>query len=124
MTNRGGQRLRNGRTRARSAGVKPGLGGANLTRRRRLGWSQEAAAHHYLVPVLTYSKWERGQIDCPKKVAPLKNLKPHERAIIYRRRAGLRQADIAASLGCSRYWVHRMETGIENADNLILYWEV
>lgn len=32
-----------------------------------------------------------------------------ERAIIIRRRAGLRQDEIAAALGCSRWLVNRME---------------
>lgn len=50
-------------------------------------------------------------------------LAPHERCLLYRRRAGKTQAAIAEELKCCRYWVNQMERGEVPSDTLLWYWE-
>ena len=42
---------------------------------------------------------------------------------IMRRRAGMTQNEVATHLESSRVWVNRMESGIENCDTLLWFWE-
>lgn len=88
--------------------------------RRREGKTQAAAAKSYRVPVDRYVGWERGE---PGPSAPrIRRVLPHERCVIERRRAGLRQFDVAQALGRSREWVQKMEAGHVPCRELEEYW--
>ncbi len=52
----------------------------------------------------------------------IRRIEPHERCFIARRRAGLRQTDVARSLTRSRRWVGLMEKGHEDATELVEWW--
>jgi DNA-binding XRE family transcriptional regulator len=91
--------------------------------RRRDGMNQDAAARAHGVSRSTYSRWELGLTDCPIISASILRLRPHERCFVYRRRAGYLQKDVAAQIGCSRYWVNLMETGEVPCDSLLWFWE-
>lgn len=69
-----------------------------------------------------YGKWERDVVNGPE-LAQFEALEPHERALIYRRRANLTQGAVAKDLQCCRYWLNLMETGRAPVDDLIQYWE-
>ena len=79
----------------------------------KLGWS-----------VRYVKRLEADQTPMPQSGIAKEQLPAHERATIYRRRTNTTQAEIAATLGCSRAWVNKMEKGLVSADRLIEYWEV
>jgi len=58
-----------------------------------------------------------------KTVPAVERLKSHERCLIMRRRCGKTQLQVAKVLGCSRYWLNKMELGLESCDDLLWYWE-
>ncbi|AAT69508.1 repressor [Alphaproteobacteria phage PhiJL001] len=53
----------------------------------------------------------------------LRGIQVHEKCLIYRRRAGKTQREVARDLGVSRLWVNKMENGLESCDQLLWYWE-
>jgi transcriptional regulator with XRE-family HTH domain len=69
----------------------------------------------------TYSRWENDLADGPR--VNVKRITPFERCFLYRRRGSYLQKDVAAQLGCSRYWVNQMELGEVNCDDLLWFWE-
>jgi DNA-binding XRE family transcriptional regulator len=91
--------------------------------RRRKGWSQEAAAQHYEVHSEHYRRWETGvlQKGCPR--FPM-DAKPHEVCFILRLRSRKFQRELAASLGVTRLWIHKMEVGEVPCERLMDYWKV
>lgn len=91
-----------------------------IDRRRRREDQGEAGARHGVSRTL-YSRWERGLR--PPPAVELKNLRPNEKCLVYRRRAGLGQSNIARDLGVCNMTVRQMEQGIVNCDQLIWYWE-
>lgn len=51
-----------------------------------------------------------------------RTLEPHERVLLRRRRAGKLQREVASEIGCCRWWVVRMEKGLEDPTPLLKYW--
>jgi transcriptional regulator with XRE-family HTH domain len=93
-----------------------------LLKRKRRRETQAQAAERYHVTAKLYGMWERGQREVPFRVM-WAELKPHERCLIRRRRERITQAAMARQLGCSRWWLNRMEQGKAPADALVSYWE-
>jgi len=85
--------------------------------------NQDAAAKSRGVSRSTYSRWELDRGQGPDVVVGFKTITPAERCFLYRRRAGYLQKDVAAQLGCSRYWVNLMELGEVDCDALLWFWE-
>ena len=110
------------------------IGEALITRRRRRGWTQTESAKYFGVTAVTYGKWERdisyhgatqhavgwAWTDLIRSGG---GLHPHERCLLYRRRAELSQDDVAKIINRSRHWVNLMETGVKNCTTLMRYWE-
>lgn len=68
-----------------------------------------------------YGKWERDVVEGP--TTRVGRLRPHERCLLYRRRCGRYQFEVANDLGFCRLWINRMERGDAPCDDLIWYWE-
>lgn len=49
-------------------------------------------------------------------------LRPHEKCLVHRKRAGLSQAQVAKEMGISRQWMREQETGKIPCDKLLAYW--
>jgi len=90
--------------------------------RRREGLNQTEAAAWHNVSYTTLSKIERGKVEPSWSPHPLR-LRGYEKCLLYRRRCNKTQAEVAADLGCCRYWVHQMEQGEVPCDILLWYWE-
>ena len=90
--------------------------------RRREGLSQTAMAEQLGMTRNNYGEIERSE-NAGFKIKPIRNLKAHEKCVLYRRRCEKTQQDIADELGVSRYWLNRMEVGIEDCTTLVNYWE-
>lgn len=52
----------------------------------------------------------------------LGRLTEQEQLLVLRRRSGLTMADLEEELGCSRYWIWKMESGRAPADRLWAFW--
>lgn len=98
--------------------------------RRRRGWTQSFAAATLHMSYAQYSKWERDleefkiRVEHPEAAEiTASKLKAHEKCFIYRRRCRKTQAEVAAELGCCRWWVNQMERGVVPCDELVWYWE-
>lgn len=92
--------------------------------RRRAGKTQSEVAGMYNVGLFTYGTWETGAAEPPKEAAriALGRLKPHEQALLARRRAGKTQKELARKMKCSRYHINRMERGEADAEPLLKFW--
>ena len=100
---------------------KPTRGERLLITRRRRGEKQYQAAWRLSTTHSMYAKWERDIVPGPH--VKIGRLEPHERCLLYRRRAGFTQAQVAEGLDMCRYWVNLMETGQVSCDDLLWYWE-
>lgn len=93
--------------------------------RRRQGETQKAAAEQYGISYRKYLRCERG-LDALSRWGiqppPLGRLRPHERCILARRRAGLTQEQIAKAIGRCRRLVIMMERGEIPCTKLEEYW--
>jgi DNA-binding XRE family transcriptional regulator len=71
-----------------------------------------------------YGELERSDDPAPKdtftKTLPLA---PHERCLLYRRRLGYTQKDVAQAVGVSRWWCNLMERGAVSPGLLVKFWE-
>lgn len=96
-----------------------------LIERRRLGQTQVEAARRYRVTRALYGAWERLGTEAEIRAPTVRigSLQPHERCLLYRRRAGFTQARVAEELQCCRWQVNQMERGLASVDNLLWYWE-
>lgn len=92
-----------------------------LIDRRRRGDTQVAAANRHGVSPFIYGQMERDVAEAPS--INIGQLKPHERCLLYRRRAGFTQARVAKDLKCCRWWLNQMERGQVPCDTLLWYWE-
>lgn len=101
--------------------IKVTRGERLLIHRRRLGQTQTEAAQREMIPVKLYGQWERDEVQADTLVG-IGPLQPHERCLLLRRRARLTQAEVAQDIGCSRWWLNRMEQGLVDADALLEYW--
>lgn len=96
-------------------------------RRRRDGLSQKAQAKALGFSLTGYGLLELDKADAPaikEEVVPnLGVIKDHERCVIWRRRVGKKQSEIALELDCCRMLVNQMEQGLKPCADLLQYWE-
>ena len=93
--------------------------------RRREGLTHSSACQHFGLTVGEYGRFERGMEPFPLTAVPWSGqafLSAGERCLIYRRRAGLLQAEVAIHLGCDPTTVSQMERGIKDSELLLAYW--
>ena len=117
---------------ARSADANYGtinLGSSGVTNgetlvlwRRREGLNQLTAAAQLDVHVDLLRAWESDRRNPPRR--QIGKLAARERCFIARRRAGLKQREVADKLNCSRLWVIQMEEGTASPDRLCAFWGV
>ena len=96
-----------------------------LLDRKRRAETQAQAAVRYNVSPKIYGLWERDQYEASMGIDTsflLGRLKPHERCLIRRRREQLTQGALAKRMGCSRWWLLRMEQGEAPVRDLVEYW--
>jgi len=91
--------------------------------RRRRKETQGVAAKRLCVNAFVYGQWERDDRDDGPLIRSVTPLKRHERCLLYRRRRGMSQIEVAHQLALSRWWLNQMERGIQPCDKLIHYWE-
>jgi len=100
--------------------------------RRRIGLNQDEMAVRRGLSRHRYAMLERDEEPIGKLLPGgltrsdlrlAKGLQPHEKCVVYRRRTGKLQRDIAADLDVSRVWLNRMETGTVDPTLLLCYWE-
>lgn len=108
-----------------NAALKPGFRKEKLTfgerhwlRRKRLKEDQHAAARRIGVTRWVYQKYIEKSTKNPRPFV----LADHEWCSLLRRRANKSQKEIAEKLGISRFYVNRMEVGLENCERLLTYW--
>ncbi|QDP61575.1 MAG: hypothetical protein Tp138OMZ00d2C19078261_36 [Prokaryotic dsDNA virus sp.] len=96
-----------------------------LIARRRSNFTQEAMAAIYGVSRNVYGEMERGQREVKDyREGNVEPLKDHEKLLIARRRAELKQEDIAEEIGVTRYWLNRMELGhVPLCKEFVMFWE-
>lgn len=89
--------------------------------RRRRGESQADAARRHRVSSYRYRRWEDDDDpDAPR--VELETIEEYEAFHVLRRRAGMLIEDLAAEIGCSRWWVTQMERGQAPCGRLKDYW--
>lgn len=92
-----------------------------LVRRMRRKESQRDAAARYGVTHWAYGQWERdAETGAPKE--SVGRLQDNEKCVLARRRAGVKQSEVAANLGRSKYWIRLMENGSVDCYELVQYW--
>ena len=92
--------------------------------RKRQKWNQATAAKHFKRSLFHLKLAEYDKIDnfkYPK--LDLGELAPHERCLIYRKRSGKTQEEIAPFIGIGRYWLQLQERGVVSCHRLLGYWE-
>lgn len=92
--------------------------------RKRLGWNQTQAAKECRCSIFQYKLAEYGK-PIEGFTYPLKtlHLEPHEKCLIYRKRAKLKQSEVADKLGICRNWMRQQESGKIDAARLLSWWE-
>ncbi len=93
--------------------------------RRRLDWNQEDAAKYFGVSLFNYKLAEYGKaksFNYPKLSHPM-SLSPWEKCLIYRKRSGKTQKEIATKIGVGRYWLRLQEMGTVPCQKLLNFWE-
>lgn len=92
--------------------------------------SQARAAKHLKTTRDVYARAERsddasqlGPLVEPRVGVALSRLKANECCVIYRRRCGFSQEEIARAMGVSRATVNAMECGRVDCTDLVNYWE-
>lgn len=97
-----------------------------LIARLRAGLTQVEAAKEQQLPLATYQAAEKSKMSTVgTKGVPqweLEDLELSERCLIYRRRAGLTQAQVAARMKRCRHWVNQMERGRKPTAELEEFW--
>lgn len=96
-------------------------------RRRRDGLSQKAQAERLGLSLTGYGLLELDKDEAPKladdRVPNVGVIKDHERCVIWRRRVGKKQSEVAVELDCCRMLVNQMEQGLKPCADLLQYWE-
>jgi hypothetical protein len=91
--------------------------------RRRMGWNQSLAAAHYGVSLFNY---KLAEYDKPREFKYKKynfTLRPYEKCLIYRKRSGKKQKEVAKEFGIGRYWLRLQEIGEVKCVKLLDWWE-
>lgn len=92
--------------------------------RRRKGWKQATAAKYYKLSLYNYKMAEYDNLkNFRLKDTNIYPLKLYERCLIYRKRSGKKQSEIAVLLNVGRYWIRLQETGKVPCAKLSAYWE-
>ena len=96
-----------------------------LLRRRRLQ-TQPEAARAYGVSLMVFATWEKDRklYGIPTPPVSLRNLQVCEACVILRRRAGMRQEDLAKKLDISLVWLVQMEQGTADLSVLADFWGI
>ncbi len=84
----------------------------------RRGEDQHLAADRH-----NCSRWFYQLKEKSKDDPQLMKITDFEWCRIMRRRTGKSQQEIANEMETTRVWVNRLESGFENCDDLIWYWE-
>ena len=93
-----------------------------IIERRRLKETQEIAAKRFRVSSYTYGQWERDDEEGPLRKSF--SLTEAERCLLYRRRLGWTQGEVAGLMSRSRWWINLMERDLVPCRELITYWEM
>lgn len=96
-----------------------------LLSRRRRGETQQREAWRLGVTRQVYNLAERDHV-APSWEVPeiaIDSLTGGERCLLYRRRLGLTQGDLARQRGMSRFWINRQERDKTDPSDLVCYWE-
>ncbi len=93
-----------------------------ITDRRRRKETQAVAAERLSISPFVYGQWERDDEGGPL-TRSVGRLRMYERCLLYRRRAGTLQDEVARQLGRCRWWVNQMERGLVPCEELLSYWE-
>lgn len=91
--------------------------------RRRCGWNQSQAAKHYGISIFSYKLAEYSRLENFKYPQYKTELQPWEKCLIYRKRAGFKQSEIAKKLGICRGWLRLQEVGEIDCSRLLSWWE-
>ena len=94
-----------------------------ITDRRRRKETQTLAAKRHGTSEFIYGRWERDDDDDSISIRSVMPLRLHERCLLYRRRSGMSQGEVASQLGRSRWWLNQMERGLQPCKELLAYWE-
>lgn len=91
--------------------------------RRRKNWDQVKAAKYYKVSYFRYKlcEYDRASIDVSH--IDLGSLQDHEKCLIYRKRSGKIQTQIAKEFGIGREWLRMQEQGTVPCSKLLTWWE-
>lgn len=93
--------------------------------RRRVGLTQKAACERFDLTPTAYGEAERGAVAAPLWTIPWSGrnyLSDGERCAIHRRRAALRQHQVATEIGCTPAMISEMERDVRNCELLLMYW--
>lgn len=89
--------------------------------RRRLNVGQKEAAQLLGVSTDMVRRWEADEAEhCPR--SRIAKVRDYEICFIFRRRAGLTQAELAGEAECTRMWLMAMEAGEVPIDRLRTFW--
>lgn len=92
--------------------------------RRRLGWNQTKASRHHGLSLFKYKMAEYDKLENFKaKILSVSPLQAWEKCLLYRKRAGKTQVEIAKAFGCGRYWLRLQELGKVPCLKLLAFWE-
>ncbi len=92
-----------------------------IDRRRRKETQAVAAKRLYTTPFI-YGQWERDEDEGPS-IRSVRPLRMHEKCLLYRRRNGMSQDQVAREADRSRWWLNQMERGLVPCKELLTYWE-
>jgi DNA-binding XRE family transcriptional regulator len=98
------------------------VGESLLLDRRRRGENQKQAAARLELSYNSYCYLERDMMAHDIEVE-LNSIAPNEKCLIYRKRAGMTQAQVANTLGLCRWWINLMEQGKSPCGQLLQFWE-
>lgn len=92
--------------------------------RRRKNWTQLQAAKYYNVSYFRYSLAEYDKVpNFPMKKTIIGQLQDNERCVLYRRRMGKTQSEIASKVGIGKLWLRLQELGQVPCGKLLNWWE-
>jgi hypothetical protein len=92
--------------------------------RKRMGWNQAQAAKECRCSLFQFKLAEYGKpIEGFKYPLKVLHLSPFEKCLIYRKRAKLKQSEVAKKLGIGREWLRQQESGRIPCHKLLAWWE-
>ncbi len=91
--------------------------------RKRLNWNQEQAASYFGVSRFTYQLAEYDKSKDFQYPSFKLTLKPWELCVLYRKRSGKTQRQLAGEIGISPDWFRQQESGKIPCLKLLDWWE-